>query len=565
MAVAFIFLFMNFIRLFLILLFFASFVAKAQTVAVPKHEYRAVWLTTIENLDWPKTVVRTPSDTIRQQRELCAILDSLKALNVNTVLLQTRVRGDVIYPSRLESFSHVLTGVEGRSPGYDPLAFAISECHKRGMQLHAWLVTMPLGKDEHIKRQGKLALSRRRKELCTRYKGAWYMEPGNPATDKYLVALVEEVVSNYNVDGIHLDYIRYPDRTNGYPDASLHKKYGKGLSLAAWRRSNVTRIAKAVYESVKAIKPWVRVSCAPLGKYDNLSRYSSLGWDARNAVFQEAQDWMRDGIMDILFPMLYFNGNNFYPFVLDWQENSHGRHVVPGIGVYRLLPEYGGWPAIEIERQLRTSRSAGTSGTAMFRTAHLLDTSGEAGRLYGRVYEYPALVPPMDWACDAPDTPAIVTSRRSDDCVSLEWRGVKAPDGHPAVRYNVYAALGGSVDTGNIRNLVAQTVTDTVFEWKCRTERPVAIAVTAVNAFGVESSPVCLQFPGKSSWLSETVNLPEPRGWGQRVEVLDIYGRRLYYGKYRRTLDIRGLQGGGYVVNVYDRHGARLFTRTVFK
>ena len=329
-------------------------VLQAQNASAPKYEYRAVWLTTIENLDWPKSLVKSKEDVERQQKELCVILDSLHELNINTVLLQTRVRGDVIYPSSIEPFSHVLTGVEGKSPGYDPLAFAIEECHKRGMQLHAWLVTLPLGKDEHIKRQGKQALSRKRKELCTHYKGAWYMEPGNPGTAEYIVELVEEIVSKYDVDGIHLDYVRYPDRTNGYPDSALYRKYSKRMSLADWRRSNITAIVELVYKSVKAKKPWVRVSSAPLGKYDDLTRYSSLGWDAYNAVYQEAQKWMKDGVMDALFPMLYFNGNNFYPFVLDWCENSYGRHIVPGVGIYRLSPQYGGWDEIEIERQFRT-------------------------------------------------------------------------------------------------------------------------------------------------------------------------------------------------------------------
>ena len=239
------------LHILLLLLLFLPLTLSAQKPVSPKYEYRAVWLTTIENLDWPKTIVRSPSDITEQKNELIVLLDSLKELNVNTVLLQTRVRGDLIYPSRIEPFSHVLTGIPGKDPGYDPLAFAVEECHKRSMQLHAWLVTMPLGKDEHIRRQGKLALSRKKKSLCTRYKGAWYMEPGNPAVIPYLVELVSELVSNYDIDGVHFDYIRYPDRTNGYPDASLYRKYGKGRSLAAWRRDNITRLMTTLYERVK--------------------------------------------------------------------------------------------------------------------------------------------------------------------------------------------------------------------------------------------------------------------------------------------------------------------------
>lgn len=546
--------------LFISFLFLFACALQAQQAGVPKYEYRAVWLTTIENLDWPKTLVKSSADIARQQQELCAILDSLKELNVNTVLLQTRVRGDVIYPSGIEPFSHVLTGVEGKNPGYDPLAFAIEECHKRNMQLHAWIVTMPLGKDVHIARQGKMALSRKKRDLCTHYRGAWYMEPGNPKTKDYLVEIVKEIVEKYDVDGIHLDYIRYPDRTAGYPDASLHKKHGKGHSLAAWRRDNITRIAREVYESVKSVKPWVRVSCAPLGKYDNLTRYNSLGWDARNAVFQEAQNWMRDGIMDILFPMLYFNGNNFYPFVRDWQENSYGRHVVPGIGIYRLVPEYGGWPVVEIKRQMETSRTAGTAGTAMFRTAHVLDNTVGGRELFAAMYNTPALVPPMDWCGDKPASPLLCKTELAEHTVTVEWNAVKNVDGQPAVRYNVYAAVGDTVDVNDIRNLLVASLSDTVYSWKCRTGAPLSVAVTAVNCYGVESDPVTTLFRVKSQLL-ETVSLPEPQGWGQRIEVTDVYGRRLYFGKYSRKVVVRGLQSGCYILNVYDRRGVKIYSK----
>ena len=538
-------------------------VLQAQNASAPKYEYRAVWLTTIENLDWPKSLVKSKEDVERQQKELCVILDSLHELNINTVLLQTRVRGDVIYPSSIEPFSHVLTGVEGKSPGYDPLAFAIEECHKRGMQLHAWLVTLPLGKDEHIKRQGKQALSRKRKELCTHYKGAWYMEPGNPGTAEYIVELVEEIVSKYDIDGIHLDYVRYPDRTNGYPDSALYRKYSKRMSLADWRRSNITAIVELVYKSVKAKKPWVRVSSAPLGKYDDLTRYSSLGWDAYNAVYQEAQKWMKDGVMDALFPMLYFNGNNFYPFVLDWCENSYGRHIVPGVGIYRLSPQYGGWDEIEIERQFRTSRGAGSAGVALFRAAHVLGNAGGARNVVVDVYNEKALVPPMPWWGTEPARPQISVAARDEDGISLEWGKVFADDNFPAVRYNVYGALGDTVDTSNVQNMLVHSLADTLFRWDCRSLATLTVAVTAVNACGVESGPVMVTFTGKTQ-LADVVELPASRSWGQRIEVVDMSGRRIYYGKYSRKVDMRGVPHGCYILNVYNRHGSRISTQRVF-
>lgn len=528
-------------------------------VPSPKYEYRAVWLTTIENLDWPRTQVKSPADIEKQKAELVVILDSLQAMHINTVLLQTRVRGDVIYPSSIEPFSHVLTGVSGKSPGYDPLAFAIEECHKRGIRLHAWLVTLPLGKDEHVRRLGRNSLPNRQSNLCTRYKGAWYMEPGNPATADYITALVKEIVQNYDVDGIHLDYVRYPDSVDGYPDGSLFVRHGKRMSLAAWRRSNITRIAAGVYSAVKQLKPWVCVSCAPLGKYDNLTRYSSLGWDAYNTVYQDAQGWLRDGIMDALFPMLYFNGNNFYPFVLDWCENRHGRHVAPGVGIYRLLPVYGGWPQVEIERQMHTSRSAAADGIVMFRTAHLVGNAGGVRDVYTKVYDRAALVPPMDWIAPAPPSPLVTDAVRSECGVSLRWSAVQPAKGFPAVRYNVYAAVGDSVDVGNIDNLVAAELTDTLFHWQCRTNKDVSLAVTAVDACGVESKPSFIELPvGGAMLRNSLISLPEPQSWGQRIVVNDVYGREVYCGKYSRSFNVLRFAPGRYFLTVYNRHGALL-------
>ena len=525
----------------------------------PKYEYRAVWLTTIENLDWPHSQVKTPADVEKQKAELTVILDSLQAMHINTVLLQTRVRGDVIYPSAIEPFSHVFTGTTGKSPGYDPLAFAIDECHKRGMQLHAWLVTMPLGKVEYVKRLGKSALPRRASALCTHYKGAWYMEPGNPATADYIASLVKEIVRNYNVDGIHLDYVRYPDSVEGYPDGSLFVRHGRRMSLATWRRSNITRIVTSVYSAVKELKPWVRVSCAPLGKYDNLTRYSSLGWDAYNTVYQDAQGWLHDGVMDILFPMLYFNGNNFYPFVLDWCENRHGRHVAPGIGIYRLMPEHGGWPQVEIERQFHTSRRAGTNGVMMFRTAHLLGNAGGVRDIYTKIYDTPALVPPMDWIADAPSTPSVTSCMRDESGVSLRWNAVRPVAGFPTVHYNVYAAIGDTVDICRIDNLVATALNDTLFRWSCRSVDNITMAVTAVDACGVESEPAFVQaaFGGRMH-RGDVILLPEPRSWGQRIAVKDTYGREVYAGRYCREFNVSGFETGRYTLTVRNRHGAPL-------
>ena len=214
-------------------------------------------VTTFRGLDWPTTQVKSEADIALQKKELTDILDQLQAVHINTVIFQTRVRGNLIYPSDIEIWCESLTGKAGGNPGYDPLAFAIEECHKRGMELHAWMVAVPLGSDEVHKEMGAQSITKRYPHLCKRFRNHWYLNPGHPDSQKYLASLVNELLTRYDVDGVHLDYIRYPDRPQRFPDATDYRKYGKGKELYQWRRDNITRLVRGVYEEVKRLKPWV--------------------------------------------------------------------------------------------------------------------------------------------------------------------------------------------------------------------------------------------------------------------------------------------------------------------
>ena len=556
---------MNRFRILYLLFFVTLPISLVAQFVHPKYEYRAVWLTVIENLDWPRTQVRSEADIRVQKQELIGILDSLSMLNVNCVMLQTRVRGDVIYPSAIEPFSKALTNVSGGNPGYDPLAFAIDECHKRGMQLHAWVVALPLGSAQYVKEQGRKALKNRKPSLCRLYKGSWYMEPGRPGTADYLCDLVSEIVSGYNVDGIHLDYIRYPDRPNGYPDGNLHSRYGRGLSLGDWRRSNITEIVRRVYGTVKALKPWVMVSCAPLGKHDDLTAYSSLGWNARCTVFQDAQEWMREGIMDALFPMLYFKGNDFYPFVLDWNENICSRHIAPGMGTYRLLPQYGDWDAVELQRQMLTTRSAGAAGTVMFRTRHLLDDIDNFSHIYSAINRYKALVPPMKWlSTKEPQAPSALNGHWSGDTLFLSWIAADAAPSEPPMRYNLYVSTDSIVNIGDATNILTLMHNDTAYAWVGAPRTTMQFAVTAVDAYGIESRAARWECRFVYPRLRrDEFLLPHPCDWGMRIVIRDASGMQLYSTPYSMRVGVRGLLSGVYTLEVVARDG-RILSRIPF-
>ena len=441
------------------LLFLLAFCASTWAQS-PKHEVRAVWLTTIGGIDWPRSYQRAV-----QRAELQTTLDKLQAAGINTVLLQTRVRATTIFPSELEPWDACLTGSPGRSPGYDALQFCIDECHRRGMELHAWIVTIPVGKWNGY---GCRQLRQKYPKLVKKNGDEGYLDPEQEQTATYLASFCREVTSRYDVDGIHLDYIRYPETWR----IKVSRQQG---------RSNITRIVKAIHDAVKQEKPWVKMSCSPIGKYDDLLRYRSGGWNARTAVCQDAQAWLREGLMDELFPMMYFRDNQFFPFAIDWQEQSAGRIVVPGLGIYFLDPREGRWQLTDVTRQMEVSRQLGM-GHCYFRSKFLTDNVKGIYDFAVRFDATPALVPPMTWAgTSKPDAP----TRLSLKGQRLEWGGAVDHSGSPYLLYNVYASRQNPVDTDDPQNLVAVRVATTSL--LVPSMPGMHYAVTATDRYGLES------------------------------------------------------------------------------
>ena len=194
--------------IFLALFFFCHKTCAQLSLMSPKREFRGVWLTTLSGLDWPTAKANGISGIKSQQEELRNILDKLKAANFNAVVMQVRTRASEKYPSAIEPWDACLTGKYGVSPGYDPLAFAIEECHKRGLQFHAWLVAIPGNKSAQSKALGKMSLDKRRPDLCLKTSEGYMLNPGLAGTADYLASLCEEITKNYDIDGISLDYIR---------------------------------------------------------------------------------------------------------------------------------------------------------------------------------------------------------------------------------------------------------------------------------------------------------------------------------------------------------------------
>ena len=539
--------------------------AKAQSIVfnnqVPKHEVRAVWLTTIGGIDWPHSYAQSSYSAEKQKKELTDILDRLQQAKINTVLIQTRVRGTMIYPSAYEPWDGCLSGFPGRSPGYDALQFAIDECHKRGMELHAWVVTIPVGKWNAL---GCKTLRQKMPKLIKKIGADGYMDPENSRTGDYLANICREITHKYNVDGIHLDYIRYPETWN----IKVSREQG---------RQYITNIVRKIHDAVKAEKPWVKMSCSPVGKYDDLSRYRSFGWNAYTKVCQDAQGWLKSGLMDELFPMMYFKNEHFYPFAIDWQEQSHGKIVVPGLGIYFLDPKEGKWSINDVTAEMYHIRNLGM-GYAFFRNKFLLDNKQGILDFTQRFNPYPSLVPPMTWASkNQPEQPQQLSVITTDNKVSVSWNnpsnytdGTKIAT--PYIYNNVYASKKYPVDITDARNLVATRIIGNSFKIENPEAKHLFVAVTSMDGYGIESQPTqekeeenplfaqttgaakLLECDGKKVYLAETTkNLVFDVLMIETLQGCDI----LHLQTKDNTLDVRNLKEGTYRVVSINKKGYR--------
>lgn len=402
--------------------------APAQTL--PARECRAVWLTTLSGLDWPSAATRGNPEA--QQRELRVILDNLVARNINTVYFQARSRGNAFYRSAIEPWAAELSGSFGTDPGWDPLAFAISEAHARGLELHAWVnvfkvwsggASPPRSTPPHIAHASPT--------WATEYKGEQWIDPGIPEAREWLVRLFSDIALRYDLDAIHLDYARYPEAD--FDDAATYRRLGRGTERAAWRRANVDAFVEELSARLRALKPRLRLGAAPIGIYESIP--DARGWQGYHALGQDSRGWLRKGLVDYLAPQIYWGlkrrGSNvdFDALIHDWQRASSGRTIIAGMAPYK--DDVRPW----IGDMIDVSRAAGAAGQAYFRYEHVRDGSAFAGR-----YETRILPPAAPWRDPVrPNPPTALRVERGDGAATLTWRSpAPAADGETVTRSAVY-------------------------------------------------------------------------------------------------------------------------------
>jgi uncharacterized lipoprotein YddW (UPF0748 family) len=401
--------------------------AFSQFAAPPKREVRAVWIATATGLDWPRT-----TDRIAQQHDLRTILSDLHRAHFNTIFFQARARGDAYYHSAFEPWAENLTGSLGKDPGWDPLAFLIAEAHSLGMEVHAWFNVYKIRGPNPVGPSTPPHISRAHPGWTVSDEGELWLDPGIPGVTQYLLDVTLDLIRNYALDGINFDFIRYPGRT--FADQESYRRYGKGMAHGAWRLSNVTRFVSQFASRARTLSPNLKIGSSPLGVYETDTASNTLG--SPQAVYQDSQAWLREGLQDYLSPQIYWDigtspgDPDFGATVERWQRGSYGRHIYAGIGAYK--PEV----FREIPRQIDLARNAGTAGQAYFRLENIRSLE-----MFGGRYDAPALVPPMSWRDTVPPLPPLhlAVTEITTNIFHLEWTPApKATDGDGARWYVIY-------------------------------------------------------------------------------------------------------------------------------
>jgi uncharacterized lipoprotein YddW (UPF0748 family)/putative cell wall-binding protein len=356
-----------------------SFVMINFLAVTPKAEVnedmKAVWISTVYNQDWPSVGAR--NNVSQQKQEFINILEDVKSLGLNTVIVQVRPKGDSLYKSNINPWSEVLTGTQGKDPGYDPLAFAIEEAHKRGIKVQAWL--NPYRVTTSGTNLNSLAgnhFARNNPSMVFEYNNALYYNPGLPEVRQHIVNTVDEIVRNYNVDGIQFDDYFYPG--NDINDADAYARYGNGLNIGDFRRKSVNQLVEAVNNKINSIDSSIDFGISPRGIWKNKSS-DSTGSDTRGAqsyydIYADTRTWIRNEWIDYVAPQIYWKiGYEVadYTKLVDWWSNE-----VNGTSVNLYIGHnvYTADVASEVDKQINlNTQYPNVKGSIFFRYSFIRD------------------------------------------------------------------------------------------------------------------------------------------------------------------------------------------------
>ncbi len=481
----------------------------ASNLVPPKREFRAVWIPTVFNITWPQHSGDAPS---KQRHDFIRLLDEHKTNGINAVIVQVRPSADAFYAKSREPWSQWLTGVQGKPPEpyWDPLAFMIREAHKRGMEFHAWFnpyrsVSSSLSKvsPDHI--------SQKHPEWHLTYTNPHkLLNPGLPQVREHVTNVVMDVVRGYDIDGVHFDDYFYPYDGTGNQDAETFARYSRGITkIDDWRRDNINLLIKMVYDSIRAVKPYVKFGISPFGVWKTGVPAGVVAADtvpldlygAYSVIYCDALAWLQAGTVDYIMPQLYwmFGSKKDYAKLMPWwlsqvtaatNGSTGGRHLYTGNAAYRLADK-SNWSASEIMGQIRLNRARGAHGCSFFSSATILkNAKGIQDSLRMSLFRYPALPPTMPWKDAIPPlAPINLTYAEHERGVLLTWQApAPARDGDTARYFIVYRfGINDRINTDDPRFIRAITAATQYVDTNAKDGERYTYIVTAVDKLHNES------------------------------------------------------------------------------
>ncbi|MFK3903694.1 family 10 glycosylhydrolase [Bacillus sp. JNUCC-24] len=423
--------------------------------AVPKgklestREMRAVWIASVYNLDWPS---KKGLPVAEQKQEFIRLLDEIKAMNMNAVIMQIKPTADAFYPSAYGPWSEYLTGTQGKDPGYDPLEFMIEEAHKRGLEFHAWFnpyrITM---NHTDLSRLSADHPARQHPDWTIAYGNQLYYNPGIPETQDFIIGGIEEVVKNYDIDAVHMDDYFYPYKIAGvpFPDQETYETYGKKAftHIEDWRRDNVNQLVKQINDTIKKEKPYVKFGISPFGVWRNIKddptgSNTTAGMTNYDDLYADTREWIQQHDIDYVTPQIYwsigFQAAAYDVLTKWWSNEVKGEpvHLYIGQAAYKINQNSDpAWSdPEEYFRQIELNRQSQLVQGSMHFSLKDLNRNplNVKDRLREESYSKPALIPEMPWLHQkAPKKPIIQSVKKTSDGTALQIKN----DPHSTVSY----------------------------------------------------------------------------------------------------------------------------------
>lgn len=483
-------------------LFVCMFVHAAKKY-VPKREFRGAWIQCVNGQFQGLS-------TAAMQQNLLNQLDELQKCHVNAVIFQVRPECDALYQSSIEPWSRFLTGVQGKAPSpyWDPLQWMIDECHKRGMELHAWINPYRAKtKTTHTLASSHIAMTH--PEQVFEYDGQLILNPGMPENREYICRVVDDIVSRYDVDGLHIDDYFYPYPVAGVtiPDSKEFAKYDNGIrDIGEWRRYNVNLFIKELGETIHKRKPWVKFGVSPFGIYRNKKNAPNIGSETGGLqnyddLYADVLLWVNNGWIDYCVPQLYWQIGHktadYKTLINWWNRYASNRPLFIGEDVERTVkfadpdnPSVNQMPAkYALHSQMRN-----VNGVVLWYSKAVVDNVGNyASVLKNNYWKYPALQPLMPFIDDdKPKKPKKVKPIWMNDGYVLFWTQPKGDDWNDkVVKYVIYKfAPGEKVDTDDASHIIDITANTFYKLPYVDGETKYTYVVTSLDRMGNESKGV---------------------------------------------------------------------------